>query len=754
MTSPRRLSLQVVVVLLLALPAFAYRREYVTTVDGQRKAGSEVCFYRGVKGDAFSLFFTPGNVACLPADAILDFPPGLIHVFARHKDGYASVHRDYTIYEGPPNPERGYEKLEIPMVRAGTVDFSAMLKSLQPAQRLGLWIASSPTSSGTFVPLVPGESAVLAPAEMMVIPLLIDNCLPAAVGEPLYLAAGERATALLQPAQTGSDVMVSTRVDRASLDGIPSDLPPPAITIRTGNQTYKPVAPLFVDFNSIIIFRGIPHGKVTLNVDGRMWKPVRREINVPVSQRLTVEREPIALVAGGSILLRWSGGGPPPTAADCAAANSADLPYVRATVLHCTTAADGRTCAPVADARAPHGAATSVSFDGVPPGSYSVLIEPPYGRRQSLAAEVEGGRLTTIDVNLPVFSFFGTVRLNDKPIGARLIFASGQALAGRDGRYTAALAGDPLANEIEIERCDDGRRITFIPHQSPQPNSVYDIDMHTATLEVKVVDADAAAVAGASVHFSPIKQVLPEGTEVWFTSADEQTTPEGVATFEDVPAGFLTVVCATHRQFGRKCSTPIDLKELSGHPAVVRFDRAGMRGRVEGHTGAGSIAVVTPAGFVTEEAPIAEDGSFLLHARHSSPEYLIYVSRTRALTVVPLAPEPPSELVVAVPAVPIRTFTVRAPGMKGDFGFIGVWVGGRYVPLQVLNRSQELRGLDSILYRNKSVEIRDVAETGPITIALGQPDPAAGEFADVFTLPQYAGVARVSVSGPYVVIGR
>src|SRR6266542_2840154 len=112
MTNRSRVLSLFVVTLLLALPALAYRREYAVTWEGQRKAGSEVCFYRGIWRDAFSLFFTPGNVQCLSADAILDFPPGLFHVFARHKDGYASMQRDYTVYEGPPEPERGYQKLE------------------------------------------------------------------------------------------------------------------------------------------------------------------------------------------------------------------------------------------------------------------------------------------------------------------------------------------------------------------------------------------------------------------------------------------------------------------------------------------------------------------------------------------------------------------------------------------------------------------------------------------------------------------
>jgi hypothetical protein len=235
-------------------------------------------------------------------------------------------------------------------------------------------------------------------------------------------------------------------------------------------------------------------------------------------------------------------------------------------------------------------------------------------------------------------------------------------------------------------------------------------------------------------------------------SAEKQTDGDGHVTFDDVPAGFKVSVCAAQKRFGRKCKGPIDLDELGDRSAVVQFDPVGMRGRVEGHTGQGTITIVGPAGLVTEEAQLGEDGSFLLHAQHSPPEYLIYVSKTRPLTVLPLPIVSPAELVIEVPAVPVRTFTVRAPEMKSDFGFVGVWVGGRYVPLQVLNTNQDLRGLDSVLHRNESLEIREIAETGPITIAFGLPDPAARDFVDVFTLPQYAGIARVSVNGPSVVL--
>lgn len=741
-------------ILLVALPALAWRREYATTVDGKRKAGSEVCFYRGVKGDAFSLFFTSGTVACRPADAVLDFSPGLVHVFARHKDGYASAHRDYTVLEGAPGPEQGYERLEIPMVRAGIVDFGSTLKALEKTQRVGLWIASSPTTSGTFIPLVPGESTIVAPAEMIVIPLMIEDGMPAAVGEPLDLAPGERQAAVLRPPTPTdtSDVIVWTRADHRSLEALQGQPPPPAITIKVGERTFQPVSPLFDDLNSFGIFRNVPRGKAIVTVQGRMWKPVRREITL--SGPLVVEREPIPLVAGGNILLRWPAGDAHTPASDCSAAPLADAPRIKATLMQCATSSAGeKKCSPAGQQSIPYGTATSLSFDGVQTGSYTVTLEPPYGKRQSVAVDVVSGRVTTADVSFPLFSFFGSVTVNGAPIHARLIFSSGQAVTGVDGRYTATLAGDPLANQIGIERCSDARIFTFIPHASPQPNGVYDIDLPLATLNVSVVDADHAPVADAAVRFSPIKEVHPDGNEVYFGSAEKKTDADGNVRFDDVPAGFKVSVCAAQKRFGRKCAPPIDVNAQGDVPAIVQFDRVGLRGRVEGHTGEGSITIVNPAGIVTEEAPLDADGSFLLHAAHAAPEYLVYVSRARPLTVLPLPMLPPPELMVTVPAAPSRTFTVSAPAMKADSGFVGVWVGGRYVPLQVLSTHQELRGRDSILQRNRTLEIRDIAETAPITIALGQPDLTARTFVDVFTLPQYAGVSRVPVQGSSIVLG-
>jgi hypothetical protein len=74
------------------------------------------------------------------------------------------------------------------------------------------------------------------------------------------------------------------------------------------------------------------------------------------------------------------------------------------------------------------------------------------------------------------------------------------------------------------------------------------------------------------------------------------------------------------------------------------------------------------------------------------------------------------------------------------------------VPLQLLNFHEEQRGLDCIAHRDRPVQIKDVSETGPISVAFGSPDPSAKDFVDVFALPQYAGVKRHAVTGTEVAI--
>lgn len=660
------------------------------------------------------------------------------------------MQRDYTVNDGPRAPEEGYEKLETPLVRAAVVDFASASKTLGANQHLGLWVASTATSTGTFLPLVPGETTILTPAELTAIPLRIEGGLPVAVGDPIYLEPGEKQDAVFRSHPETSDVIVWSMLDAVSVQGARNLLHAPAITLKVGDHTFRPIVPLYMpESSTLLIFRGLPPGSATLTTEGSMWKRITREIRV-LQQPVTIARDSIPLVAGGSVVIHWTSGDASTTALECGHARTNDVPLLRATLLRCAAADnEQKKCASVAVTTAPYEAVSSVIFDGVPAGSYRIVLEPPYARQQSLTADAFTGRETTLPANFPSFAFFGKVTLNGKPTHARLIFSTGQAVTGADGRYTATLAADPLLNQIQVEPCDEARTLRYIPDAAPLPNSVYNVDVRLATLTVEVTDPAHSAVGGALVRFSPIKQVRPEGTEVYFGSSEKQTDVHGHVTFDDVPHGFPISVCASHERFAPKC-VPIDLAKLEDRAAVIQFDPAGLRGHIIGHTGEGVLAAVASNGVETEEAPIHADGTFLFRAPHIAPEYLVYASGARPLTVLPLPLVAPADLAVDVPAVPVRTFTVTVQNMKAPIGYVGVWVGGRYVPLQMLNAHMELRGMDVTLQPGKAVVIRDIAETALITVAYGVPLPTAKDFVDIFTLPQYAGVAQQPVQGPSV----
>jgi hypothetical protein len=165
---------------------------------------------------------------------------------------------------------------------------------------------------------------------------------------------------------------------------------------------------------------------------------------------------------------------------------------------------------------------------------------------------------------------------------------------------------------------------------------------------------------------------------------------------------------------------------------------------VTGHQGHGAVAAVDPLGRITEQAAVETDGSFTFLKTHAVPEYVVYTS-ARSLAVVPLEMDPEvNEIVVHLPAAPLRTFSVRAPTLKRSAAFIGLWIGNRYVPLQMLAIHQESRGHDLEIQKGSVLTIFDVLESAPISIALG--DEPEGDFVDVFTLPQYAGVQRQTVT--------
>lgn len=320
---------------------------------------------------------------------------------------------------------------------------------------------------------------------------------------------------------------------------------------------------------------------------------------------------------------------------------------------------------------------------------------------------------------------------------------------GLDGRYTAALAEDPLTNLIYVQRCDTGRTSVHIPSKRIPANAAYDIDILERTISV-LVKTDQGPVEGASTTFAPVKNEDAGGVGIYYPSEERLTNAEGQAVLENVPADKPIVVCARHAGYPRTCTGSLSIATLQSGKVTVVLGRTSLQGKVAGHEGTGIIAFVDRSGRITEQATLSAGGEFELERPHLPEEHIVYASSRRPLTVWPGLPrlEQGASLILTPPAGPSRSFVVSVPGMTTRSGFLGIWVDDRYIPLDILLFHHDHRGLDALVERDRPVRIVDVAETGAITVSFAPELPRGGAFADPFTLPEYAGAARHRVRGP------
>ena len=176
--------------------------------------------------------------------------------------------------------------------------------------------------------------------------------------------------------------------------------------------------------------------------------------------------------------------------------------------------------------------------------------------------------------------------------------------------------------------------------------------------------------------------------------------------------------------------------------------------RVSGHTGEGQLAFVTQAGAVSERVAIASDGSFSLASDHGPLEHIVYASSSSALTVMRVPEDwatASGDVVLSIPAAPRLSFIVALDRVDLS-GYIGLWIGNDYVPLEILAIHQDFHSRDVRVEKGHELELVDIARTGPISVAFAPDSSTKGAFVDPFTLPQYSGMRRTQIVSPRVVL--
>ncbi len=399
----------------------------------------------------------------------------------------------------------------------------------------------------------------------------------------------------------------------------------------------------------------------------------------------------------------------------------------------------------------------SVTVDGQPAGLWASASRktganfclPPAG------GETEGHRRDArVAVPAQTFHFFGRVMVNQELKRARLLFETGEAESDEAGQYIADLPADPLSNQVYVIVRETGRQYRYVPSSRVQVNAPFDITIDTATVHVAVVDAEERPVPGASVYYSPVKEKTADGQAVvYYTSSEVASDAEGHADIDDAPRSQNLMVCARKGEVGPAC---VDIGSGDDDSVRIKFEAGGIHGHVIGHEGHAVLTWVTPRGQITEQIQIAPgDGAFRARAAHDPSEYLIYVSDRRPLTVLTLPPDfnPSRELDLPLPGGRVRSFAVKLSAPPPRKGYIGLFVGSRYVPMQAFATHQEFRGHDVMIGARDALPITDILESAPIFVAFA-PEPRidTGAFVDPFTLPEFSSVTRTGASGTVVLV--
>jgi hypothetical protein len=741
-------------------PALAYRREYRVTWEGETKEGSEVCFYRGRPGDLFTLFFSYETVTCLPGDKILDLPPGMFHAFARHRDGYVSADRDYFVYNGPPAPEAGYELLEIPLQRAAYLDLQQILETVKPNQKVGVWVAPSPLTIGTFLPRVAPETVIMIPGDTPVLPLVLENDQPVAIGDVVMTPPGR--TEVARIASHSNVVIGWAKMDQrtaAELERETAGAGPEVAQFRL-NASLGVYDPLFKPFDPLggsqtfLFFTDIPAGTAKLQVRGKHWIGQDISHEIPATG-VFVERRPLNLLPGASLNVLWNGG--PGEGSNCKRDDIQHRPSATILLATCTNPQQQEeSCTVVARRSVPFATGTA-SFGGLRAGEYLVTFHPPDSSPIRSRAVLLRGRDSRLEVPRKTFGFFGRVTENQAPLRARLVFATGEAESDSTGRYSAALAGAPHANLISILPCDDERVLRHVPKNSIEESVPYDIALDLSHVDVKVNTETGEAIGGADVTFAPVKGRTHEGEPViFYESAAQRADSKGRARIVNLPRTDTVIVCARHPMYERACSEPFDPAKVLSDGVVVRLSSVGIRGIVRGHEGTAMVALVDSSGSIVDRGVLAHDGAFTWKRRPRDGEYAIYVSDRRPLFVYRLQPstDDGDPLVITPPAIQPRSFVVRAAPTRTRETFVGLWVEHLYVPLDVWVFHQDTRGSDVELRPGSELTIRDILAAGPIHVAAAEALPPGREqlVSDVFALPENRGVRRHEVTSTHVTL--
>lgn len=750
-------------VLLVALPAAAYRLEFIVQFRGALVPGAEVCFFPAGadSDDPVDYYLQATDVRCFPADSVIRIPAGRWLHYARHASrNLISSSPLLVTYDGPDSAPDIFGKNVIELEPAATLDLADASADLGPDESFAIYASNEGTEQLPMIFPVPRrETSVLVPASMQLIPLRREQRHIVAAGNPIRVAAAEhRKLDAVPTARTDGATLIAWTVfpqEVRTPEQPWRKVPAPDVTVVAADAVRLPILAPRAGFGSdgaLMLFRNLPPGKLSLRAGGGIWSSDEIDIEVRANA-LSVAPRPLVIRPGATLQVRWTlRGTPSPSRRECGGETIATDPKpATVTLFRCPALQPGMTpdlieptaCAVAAKPAVLDRSARRAAFDAVLPGMYLLTVsEPPFPPSRQVV-ELTMADVQSKEATLQAFRVFGRVMIDGAPVAARVEFASGFTFSDPSGHYDAALAGDPRDLPIHVRPCTDGAAVrTRMPEKPLIDNEPYDLVFVPNELAVRVLDDHSgAAVSGATVTIGVLRYGAADSGE--FMANAPTTDPGGTATVRDLPTSLPLVVCAEATQYKRACSAPFTIGETARATRTIALSATLHEGVVAGVGPLrwGRVLFASPTGVVTESAFVQADGTFRFRQPHLAPEYAVVVSdQPLFIADLPAASEAP--LTLRPPAAVVRNVEVRIQQEREQRdALVGLVIDGRYVPAMALSLHQGGRNLQPAIYGGGPLLITAILSSRSIQILLGPSptDPLIDTLGttDVFTLPAY-----------------
>ncbi|HYI10528.1 MAG TPA: hypothetical protein VEK57_15815 [Thermoanaerobaculia bacterium] len=713
--------------LLWSVPALAFRVEFHTVHGGERVAASEVCFFEASSArNPFGHFLSSTGVHCLPADQVLDIPAGQWNYFGR--SGAALTSAGPALLRIPKGREElGYQAVPIELHPAGTLDVTAVRKTLGAGESLAIFLPEPFGATSNARPVTHGEETVVVPAGTPLIPLVVRDGRPVRAGDLVTLAAGERKAATFTPPAPGTgDAVVWLQLDAELARGLEHgvSLPLPAIALRSARGEHLPViAPQSVQTMSLAfqVFRGIPAGPARVVASGDSWEASDIALDVPDGGLVVVD-EPLALAPAGTVVVRWRIDGDPSRAAvpprqtcDGAGETPPANPAKRSLrILRCAASAPEGDCSVAFERDLPAGAIDgSARVASLTAGVYVAELRiPPFAPvREEVYASA--GRRNDVELVAAPATVYGTVTRSGKPVRASLTFGTESFVTDDSGAFTAAIARSTGTSPIRVTPCDTREPFLHHPEAPLEPNAFVAIDVPAHALEVRVVGRGGAAIDEATVTL-----MIPEpgGTDAAKAS---HTLAYDAGRSAYVRPQFRPVesrVCAKALGYTMNC---VDLRadfEPSEPVTVTLEETSGIRGRVVTVQAVvrGTLFVVGAGGGILARTEIAGKGAFEIPSTPPPGSAYLLVAASHPLTTLTLQPASGELLLSPLPGRPRHFALIVAEGSTIDRGRVALSVGATRVPAEAFEMHQQLHGHRPMVDGEHPLFVGEVAETGAI----------------------------------------